>query len=261
MAAACGAAGGTSKRTKATKGQGLDNAEATKMRQWLKYNAANAKEEEVMRKAQAALAVWDQCKAPNERRSFMESFKNDKSKDLAWTHTFFEEVANEEVHRDSAKRGYLTTSQALAHWNLTMGDFKTHEEALAFVESLWEENSETFGTKEEKPPQKDPEDRILLHKFYFILEQMQEDEFVTRDQKKVHGAGDVKNTKALSWAADRMTALPSSSSSSGVQIKLEKELRPKILEEKDTLQPAPQTRHALTPLARVSRHIGHAAPS
>ena len=247
-AAGCGAAGGTSKRTKATKGQGLDNAEATKMRQWLKYNAANAKEEEVMRKAQAALAIWDQCKAPSERRNFMESFRNDKNKDLAWTHTFFEEVANEEVHKDSAKSGYLTTSQALAHWNLTMGDFKTHEEALAFVESQWEENSETFGTKEEKPPKMDPQDRALLHKFYFVLEQMQEDEFVTRDQKKISGAGDVKNTKALAWAAERMSALPgSSSSSSGVQIKLENELWPKIQESKDTLQPAPQTRHALTP--------------
>ena len=178
----------------------------------------------------------------------MESFKNDKSKDLAWTHTFFEECANEEVHGDSAKRGYLTTSQVLQHWNLTMSDFKTHEEALAFVESLWEENSKTFGTKEEKPPNMDPQDRALLHKFYFIFEQMREDEFITRDQKKVSGAGDVKNTKALSWAADRMSALPgSSSSSSGVQVKLENELWPKIQESKDTLQPAPQTRHALTP--------------
>ena len=138
---------GTKKRQNATKGQGLDNAQVTKMRALLKYNAEEAKDEDRMRKSQAALAVWDQCKSPQERRSFMESFKNDKSKDLAWTHTFFEECANEEVHRDSAKRGYLTTSQALKHWNLTMGDFKTHEEALAFVESQWEENSEAFGTR------------------------------------------------------------------------------------------------------------------
>ena len=142
-----------------------------------------------------------------------------------------------------------------------MQGFKTHEGALAFVQTQWDDNSEEFGTKEEKPPKMDPQDRVLLHKFYFIIEQMRGDEFVTRDQKKVSGAGDVKNTKALSWAADRMTALPGSSSSSGVQIKMENELWPKIQEEKDTLQPAPQTRHALTPLARVSRHIGHAAPS
>ena len=99
------------------------------MRQWLKYNAANAKEEEVMRKAQAALAVWDQCKAPHERRSFMESFKNDKSKDLAWTHTFFEECANEEVQKE-----WATADEKSWHRRRRMTEFRCDSRRM--VEAL-----------------------------------------------------------------------------------------------------------------------------
>ena len=114
----------------------------------------------------------------------MDCFQKDKNKDLSWTHTFLEECVNEEGHREWAKRGYLTTTQALKERNMSLCDFKDHKEALEFVKELWEKNAESHGTKDKFPAKEDPKKRSIWYEFYFVLPQMTEDELVTKDKKK-----------------------------------------------------------------------------
>ena len=227
------------KRAKASKGEGLDPKEATKMRNWLTYNASSA-DEDVQKKALQAQEVWKTCKNPNERRMFLESFQKDKSKNLDWVHSFQEECENAEKHKEWAKKGYVTVSQALKEQNLSLSDFDNHKKALEFVQEWWEDNSETYKTKEAFPVKYDKKDRILWHEFYFIFPQMAEDSLETSDTKKFVGEGSVKSAKALEWAASRMGELGNVSSSSGPQVKLENPLWPTILENKDAIAPSPR---------------------
>ena len=230
------------KRSKAAKGDGLDPKEATKMRNWLSYNADPTRSDaQNFEKAAAAKSVFEQCKTGRERKMFLESFAQDKNKDLKWVHCFKEKLQNVETHKEWGKRGYVTVPQALKENNMQLNDFNDHKEAEAFVREWWGENSEKYKTKEEYPVIEDKQNRPLWHKFYFIFPQLGEDSLATVDSKEFTGTGNVSTCKGLEWAANRMQGITDgqASGSSGPEIKLENALWPKIVEMKDQLAHRP----------------------
>eukprot|EP00959_Pyramimonas_sp_CCMP1952_P205044 4287468-Pyramimonas_sp.AAC.1 len=120
------------------------------MRNWLMCNSSGT-DADVQKKAARAQAVWPSCKNPSERKMFLESFQEDKSKILDWVHAFHEECENAETHKEWAKKGYVTVPQALKEQSLSLSDSKDHKLALEFVQEWSEDSSQTYNAKEAFP--------------------------------------------------------------------------------------------------------------
>ena len=202
-------------RVSAKRGEGLDKADADKMRNWLKNHAQQKDENGAATAqalaAQAAQAMWNEMKAPGDRKRFLQTFQNDAEKSLQWVATFHESCTNSEVHEKSAVKGYVNVSQALAFKNLRLENFSGVKEAMDFVQDWWEENSEEYKTKEAFPVKEDPKKRDLWKQWYLVHKNLDEDKLITKDQRSFLGRSDLKNLKAIETATRAMAELPSSS--------------------------------------------------
>ena len=237
--------------TQAKKGDALDKSSLDQMRSWLARHAKQKDESGTQTAAalaaQAAQNMWNEMKAPDDRKRFLQTFQQDTGKTLQWVTTFRETCTNSEEHQKSAKKGYCNVSQALALKNLRLTDFANRQEAMDFVQEWWEENAEEFKTKEAFPVKEDAKKRDLFKQWYFVHKDLDEDRLVTKDERQFQGHSNLKCDKALEMATRAMSELPSSSpqgpvdSSTGtVQVKIENPQWPLIQEKKVLIESRPR---------------------
>ena len=233
------------------KGEGLDKTSLDQMRSWLARHAKQKDESGTSTAAalaaQAAQNMWNEMKAPDDRKRFLQTFQQDSGKTLQWVATFRETCTNSEEHQKSAKKGYCNVSQALALKNLRITDFANRQEAMDFVQEWWEENAEEFKTKEAFPVKEDGKKRDLFKQWYFVHKDLDEDRLVTKDERQFQGHSNLNNSQALEMATKAMSELPSSSpqgpvdSSTGtVQVKIENPQWPLIQEKKVLIESRPR---------------------
>ena len=202
-------------RSQSKKGEGLDKNSLDQMRSWLARHAKQKDESGTSTAAalaaQAAQNMWNEMKAPDDRKRFLQTFQQDSGKTLQWVACFRETCTNSEEHQKSARKGYCNVSQALALKNLRLADFANRQEAMDFVHEWWEENAAEFGTKEAFPVREDAKKRDLFKQWYFVHKDLDEDRLVTKDERIFQGHSNLNNSQALEMATKAMSELPSSS--------------------------------------------------
>ena len=149
----------------------LNQGQLTHFRNHLAYHARSKPDSDYGKACTTALATWREMSG-GKRKEFYEKWGKDDGKRDAkalknltqgFTATTESTNSNQFKHRQK----WVTVTQMMQEWGLSMRDFSTPEQGYAWAERKWLKNADAHKTKESHPPRRDEE--MPMDTEYFMI--------------------------------------------------------------------------------------------